>query len=155
MNIAGRSFLLAPALIALLSSCTSGEKPRAADVVAPSPAYQDFGDLRVHYNAIPTLSVSEAVAREIGIERGDGKAMLTVALRTLASGEELAADGEVQAVAVDLQGMRQPIPLRAVRTGEYTDYIGAFNVVDRDSYRLQIEVRSGNRSGTVRFQRNF
>ena len=155
MNMTGQSLFLAPALIALLASCTSGEKPRAAEVVAPSPAYQDFADLRVHYNAIPTLSVSEAIAREVGIERGDGKAMLTVALRTLSSGEELAAEGEVRAVAVDLQGMRQPISLRPVRTGEYTDHIGTFNVVERDSYRLEIEVQSGKRGGTVRFQRNF
>ena len=64
----GKQHCLSSAL--LLASCTSGEKPRAADVVAPSPAYQDFGDLRVHFNAIPTLAVGEATARELGIERG-------------------------------------------------------------------------------------
>ena len=153
MNTTGKPLLLV--LTALLASCTAGEKPRAADVVAPSPAYQDFGDLRVHFNAMPTLAVSEPVAREYGIERDAGKAMVTLALRRLDKGEEFAAEGEVQGVALDLQGMRQPIAFTAVRTGEYTDYIGTFRAVERDSYRFDIMVKSGERGGTIRFQRNF
>jgi len=149
----GKPFLLAVAL--LLASCTAGEKPRAADAIAPAPAYQDFGDLRVHFNAMPTLALSEAMARQVAIERGAGTAMVTVALRKLANGEETAAEGEVQAVAVDLQGMRQTISLTSVRTGDYTDYVGTFRIAERDSYRIEIEVKSGNRRGKVTFQRNF
>ena len=52
--------------------------------------------------------------------------MVTVALRQVRNGEELAADGEVKAVATDLQGLRQPISFIRVRTGEYTDYVGTF-----------------------------
>lgn len=138
-----------------LASCTGGEKPRAADVVAPSPAHQDFGDLRVHYNTLPTLAMSEAVAHQYGVERDAGQALVTIALRTLVNGEEIAAEGEVNAVAVDLQGMRQSIAFRPARTGGYTDYIGSFRVTERDSYRFEITVKSGDRSGKVKFQRNF
>lgn len=153
MNTTGKFLLLL--LAVLLASCAAGEKPRAADIVAPSPAYQDFGDLRVHFNAMPTLAVSEPVAREYGIERDAGKAMVTLALRRLDKGEEFAAEGEVQGVALDLQGLRQPIAFTAVRTGEYTDYIGTFRTVERDTYRFDIMVESGERGGNVKFQRNF
>ncbi len=149
----GKSVLLLTTL--LLAACTAGEKPRAADVVAPSPAHQDFGDLRVRFNAIPTLSMSEAVAREYGVERDADKALVTIALRKMAGSEELAAEGEVKAAAVDLQGMRQAITFVPVRTGGYTDYIGTFRVAERDSYRFEVSVASGERSGTVKFQRNF
>ncbi len=153
INTIAMTLLLTATL--LLASCTAGEKPRAAEVIAPTPAYEDFGDLRVHYNAIPTLAMNETIARDVGIERDGGKAMLTVALRKLVNGEELGVEGEVQAVVVDLQGMRQEIPLTPVRTGEYTDYLGSFRIVERDTYRFDITVTSGGRSGKVQFQRNF
>ncbi|MEO6519812.1 MAG: DUF4426 domain-containing protein [Pseudoxanthomonas sp.] len=153
INTTGKSLLLTAIL--LLAACTSGEKPRAAEVIAPAPAHEDFGDLRVHYNAMPTLAMNESIARDVGIERDAGRAMLTVALRKLVNGEELGVEGEVQAVAVDLQGMRQQISLTPVRTGEYTDYLGSFRIVERDSYRFDITVKSGGRSGKVKFQRNF
>lgn len=152
INTTGKSLLMTAMLLA---SCTSGERPRAAEVIAPAPAYEDFGDLRVHYNVMPTLAMDESMARKVGIERDDGRAMIMVALRKLANGEELAVEGEVKAVAVDLQGLRQPISLTAVRTGEYTDYIGSFRIVERDSYRFDITVKAGGRSGEVKFQRNF
>ena len=153
INTTGKPLLMTAML--LLASCTSGERPRAAEVIAPAPAYEDFGDLRVHYNVMPTLAMNESMAREVGIERDDGRAMIMVALRKLANGEELAVEGEVKAVAVDLQGLRQPISFTAVRTGEYTDYIGSFRIVERDSYRFDITVKAGGRSGEVKFQRNF
>ena len=139
----------------LLAACSAGEKPRMADAVAPSPAYEDFGDLRVHYNAIPTLSMSQAVASEYGIQRDADKGLITIALRKMADGEEIAAEGEVQATAIDLQGMRQSIALHAARTGGYTDYIGTFRIVERDSYRFEVAVESAGRSEVVKFQRNF
>ncbi len=153
MNRIGKPLLLGAAM--LLASCTAGEKPRAADAIAPAQAYQDFGDLRVHFNAMPTLAMSEAVARQYGVERDADKALLTVALRNVAGSEELAAEGEVQAVAVDLQGMRQSIAFTPARTGDYTDYIGTFRIAERDSYRFEVTVKSGERGGKVKFQRNF
>ena len=138
-----------------LASCSAGEKPRMADIVAPAQAYEDFGSLRVHYNAIPTLSMGEAVAREYGVERDARTGLVTIAVRNVVDGEEIAADSEVQAVAVDLQGVRQPISLHAARTGGYTDHIGTFRIAERDSYRFEITVKSDGRSGSVKFQRNF
>ena len=55
-------------LILLITACSAGEKPRAAEFVPPAASSANFGDLRVHYNALPTLSLNEAVAREYGFE---------------------------------------------------------------------------------------
>ena len=137
------------------AGCSGNQVPQPAVFVPPAESSADFGDLRVHYNVMPTLAMNESTAREVGIERDDGRAMIMVALRKLANGEELAVEGEVKAVAVDLQGLRQPISFTAVRTGEYTDYIGSFRIVERDSYRFDITVKAGGRSGEVKFQRNF
>ncbi|RPE80996.1 DUF4426 domain-containing protein [Vulcaniibacterium tengchongense] len=142
-------------LALLLAACTAAEAPRPAQFVPPAPAQADFGDLRVHYNALPTLALGEAVARDYAVRRRDDRALLMVALRRVAGHEETTAAGEVSAVAVDLQGRRQAIAMRPVRSGAYVDHIGTFEVAPRDSYRLEVTVATPQRRERFGFQRNF
>lgn len=139
----------------LLAACSAGEKPRAAEFVPPAESSIDFGDLRVHYNALPTLSLNDAVAREYGVARDAGSAMVVIALRRVVNGEETGAEGRVSADAYDLQGQRQRIDFSTVKTGGYTDHIGTFTIHARDSYRFEVKVESAGRSEVVKFQRNF
>jgi hypothetical protein len=111
--------------------------------------------LRVHYNALPTLSLNDAVAREYGVTKDAGSGMLVVAVRRLRNGEETSAEGEISAEAFDLQGMRQHIDFSAVKTGQYTDHIGVFTIHARDSYRFEVTIKADGRTETVKFQRNF
>lgn len=148
------SFLLALSLL-LLTACSQGEKPRAADYVPPAESSADFGDLRVHYNALPTLSLNDAVAREYGVRKDSRTAMVVIALRRVQNDAETSADGQVSAQAIDLQGARQRIEFAAVKTGDYTDHIGVFSISPRDSYRFEVIVQANGRSETVKFQRNF
>jgi hypothetical protein len=147
--------LLAIALPLALSGCARGEAPRAADIVAPTQAFSDFGDLRVHYNVMPTLTLPEAMAREYGVAKAADTALVFVALRRLVDGEEQAAQGEVAGRALDLQGKRQQVRFSNVEIGEYTDHIGTIEVSPRDSYRFELDVRADGRTHVVRFQRNF
>jgi hypothetical protein len=142
-------------LILLIVACSAGEKPRAAEFVPPAVSSADFGDLRVHYNALSTLSLNDAVAREYGVSKDAGTGLIVVALRRIAGGEEQAAEGEVSATAYDLQGARQQIAFKAVKTGDYTDHIGIFDIHPRDSYRFEVTLKANGRSEVVKFQRNF
>lgn len=139
----------------LMTACSGGEPPRAAEFVQASPAEADFGDLRVRYNAAPTLSLSESVARQYGVPRDAGTALVLVALRKVAGGEEVDADGEVSVTAHDLSGTRQALTLRKVDAGGYIDHIGTARISPRDSYRFEVVVKSGGRTETVKFRRNF
>jgi hypothetical protein len=141
--------------ILLIAACSAGEKPRAAEFVPPAVSTAEFGDLRVHYNALPTLSLNDAVAREYGVDKNAGSAMLVIATRRLENGEEVGVDGEVSAEAIDLQGARQRIGFSAVKTGDYTDHIGVFTIQARDSYRFEVTIKSNGRTENVKFQRNF
>jgi hypothetical protein len=141
--------------VLFFAACSATEKPRAADLVPPAVSSTDFGDLRVHYNALPTLSLNDAVAREYGVAKDAGSAMLVVAVRRLENGEETSAEGEVSAEAFDLQGARQHIEFSAVKTGQYTDHIGVFTIHARDSYRFEVTVKADGRAEKVKFQRNF
>jgi hypothetical protein len=148
--------LIAPLVLALsLVACSGGETPRAAEFVPPAPAETDFGSLRVRYNALPTLALSEPVAKQYGVQRDAGTALVLVALREVKGAEELDADGEVSVTAHDLSGARQVVTLRKVDAGEYTDLIGTARISPRNSYRFEIVVQAGGRTETVKFQRNF
>ena len=142
-------------LLALLAACSAGEKPRTAEFIPPAESSIDFGNLRVHYNALPTLSLSEAVASEHGVTRDAESAMLVVALREKVGNEEIPASGKVTAQAYDLQGNRQPITLHAVQTGDYSDQVGTFAIQARDSYRIEVQVEAKGRTDTFKLQRSF
>ncbi|WP_299346064.1 DUF4426 domain-containing protein [uncultured Pseudoxanthomonas sp.] len=148
--------LIASLILALsLVACSGGETPRAAEFVPPAPAETDFGSLRVRYNALPTLALSAPVAKQYGVQRDAGTALVLVALREVKGAEELDADGEVSVTAHDLSGARQVVTLRKVDAGEYTDLIGTARISPRNSYRFEIVVQAGSRTETVKFQRNF
>lgn len=139
----------------LLAACSAGETPRQVQPVAPAEAMQQFGALRVRYNALPSLAVNDAMASAYGIERGAGKAMVIVALRQLQGAEELPAQGQISGMATDLSGRRQPIAFRTVRTGDYVDHVGVVEISRYDSLRFVLTVQSAQGGGTVRFERSF
>ncbi|QNH16133.1 hypothetical protein HEP74_01258 [Xanthomonas sp. SS] len=147
-----------PAIVLLclaLAACSAQDAPRPATLVAATPAQADLGALRVHYNALPTLAMSDSVARRYGIVRAADTALVMIALRRVQSGEELPATGEVRAVAADLSGRRQPIALREAVTDAYTDYVGTVRTSEHDQLNFVVDVRSADGAGTVRFSRSF
>jgi len=139
----------------LLVACSAGETPRQAQPAVPVEAMQQFGSLRVRYNALPSLAVNDTMARVYGIERAAGKAMVIVALRQVQGTEEQPAQGQISGVATDLSGRRQPIAFRQIRTGDYLDQVGVVEISRDDSLRFMLEVRSPQGGGTVRFERSF
>lgn len=147
--------LLLLATSPLLPACSGGEKPRAAEFVPPAPAETDFGTLRVRYTALPTLSLSEAIAKQYGVPRDAGTALVVIALRTTAGGEEAGIDGEVAVSARDLSGARQSVSLRQIDAGGYMDHIGTVRVSPHNSYRFEATVTVEGRTEKVEFQRNF
>jgi hypothetical protein len=138
-----------------LAACSNDEAARTASFVPPAPAHSDFGDLRVRYNALPTMALSDAMAKQYGVERDADTALVVIALRRLNNGEEVDADGEVSGQASDISGARQPIALRSIDSGDYTDHIGTVRVSPRNTYRFDITVAADGRKDTLQFQRNF
>ncbi len=143
-------------VLALLTGC-GADAPRQAQFVPPAPAVAELGgNLRVHYNLLPTQSLGEPTARQYGIERTSGTALLVVALRRVDSeGVEHPVDGQVQARARDLSGRGQPIDLRVASTGDYDSHIGVVPVSPRDVLRIEVEVDVEGRRQAFDFQRSL
>jgi len=143
-------------LCLLLAACGDAVPEPVQPVPPPVATVELEGPLRVHYNLLPTLALGEAVAREYGVERSDGTALLVLALRRpTADGDETMAEGQVDAEVVDLSGRRQAVALRPVATGDYTDHVGTVKIGPRDTLRVEVVVTADGRRQRFDFQRSF
>ena len=152
---AGRALLVA--MLAATAAGCGGPAAEPARFVPPHPSATELeGPLRARYNLLPTLALGEDVARQYGVERDAGTALLLVALRRpTGDGDEAPADGEVSAEAVDLAGRRQAVALRRIATGDYVDHVGTVEIVAHDTVRVRVAVTADGRRQEFDFQRSF
>ena len=151
------SFKLVASLVFMLAAtgCSGHQAPQPAVFVPPAESAKDFGSLRVHYNALPSTSLGEAMAHEYGVEQDPATGMVVIALRQAAGENEVATQGDVSAVVQNLQGVRQQIKFKTVKTNDYTDHLGTFKLNPRDTYRFEVTVNAGGRTEVVKFTRSF
>jgi len=115
------------------------------------------GDITVHYNALPTRSLSADVAHQYGITRSASRALLNVAVRRGAAGTDTAIPATVTAAATNLNGQRQDLALREVREGEAIYYLAEVRVADKETLTFDIEVKTDGVAAPLRatFQQQF
>ncbi len=112
----------------------------------------------VHYNAVPTTSLTPEVARQYGITRSASRALLNVAVQRRTDAPlPQAISASVTAAAVLPTGQRQSIALREVREGEAIYYLGEVRISHGDELRFELEVapEGGGRPLQVRFSQTF
>ncbi len=115
------------------------------------------GDITVHYNALPTRSLSADVAHQYGITRSASRGLLNVAVRRGADGADKAIPATVTAAATNLNGQRQDLKLREVREGEAIYYLAEVRVADKETLTFDIEVKADGAPSPLRatFQQQF
>ena len=113
-----------------------GSAPRPAQP-GPAPAELQEGDLHIRASAIPTLQLADSVARDYGITRGGDRVLLLVAVRRGPEAAETTVPARVEGWATDLRGRRQPLALRALRTGALVDHIAEVEVSAPDTLHFQ------------------
>ncbi len=117
---------------------------------------QRFGDLVVHFNALPTMALGEAMAREYGIARSDRKGLLNVSVqRDGEGGTSTAVAARVQGEATNLMGRKQALSFRAV-PGAEVSYLATFDAIGPDTYTFALTIlpEGAERSLAVRFNHN-
>lgn len=94
------------------------------------------GDYVVHYNALPSTSISPEVARQYAITRSANRALLNIAV--LRRGKPVTA--KLTGSATNLAGQRQELAVREVREGEAIYYLAEPGVANQDTLAFQIDV---------------
>ncbi|KFN43428.1 DUF4426 domain-containing protein [Arenimonas oryziterrae] len=115
------------------------------------------GDITVHYSAIPTTTLTPAVARQYGITRSASRALVNIAVRKGKPGADVAVPSRVTATVTNLNGQRQEMTLREVKEGDAVYYLGETRINGNETLTFEIEVRPQGRSEPIRasFRQEF
>lgn len=119
---------------------TLGFLALAALAQAQTSGSESFSRWDVHYSLVPTRFLQAEVAARYGIEQGDDRMLLTLAVterdKPLAGG-----------VAVNLKGSRTnlidrfPLMFNTVQEGEATSYVTALRVSPRERWIFEIDLQ--------------
>lgn len=114
------------------------------------------GDLRVHYNALPTTMLTPEVARQYGVTRSANRALLNVSVRRGEPGADQAVPARVEVVATNLVGQRSDVRMREVRDGDALYYLGEARISGRDTLSFELRVTvEGQAPITATFTQEF
>jgi hypothetical protein len=115
------------------------------------------GDLVVHYNAVPTTSLTADVARQYGITRSANRALVNVSVRRGAPGADQAVPATVRVAATNLNGQRSDLRVREVREGEAIYYLAEARVQGQETLNFEVEVSAEGATAPVRasFRQEF
>lgn len=154
------------AISALLAACGEADRqvePQLADE-APSSldTHRDFGDYRIHFNALSTDSLAPQVALAYGIVRSKSRAMLNLSImRRAQQGLDTPSKGKVVVNASNLTGQLKVIKMREIVEGEGDSaaiyYIGELPVADGETLIFDVAVIPEGESSSykLRFQKQF
>ncbi|WP_188310284.1 DUF4426 domain-containing protein [Arenimonas fontis] len=114
------------------------------------------GEITLHYNAVPSTSLTPDVARRYGITRSANRILVNIALRQGVPGADLAVPAQVTVAATNLNGQRMDLRVREVREGEAIYYLAEARVVGRDTLRFEVVARpEGGEPIRVEFRQDF
>lgn len=127
---------------------------------ATAQQFEQVGDVQIHYSAVTTSFLPEAVAREHEIQRSPAMALLNVSVleeREDGTTRSVPArvDGRVGGVAEDDDG--SPLSFRTLRIGDTPSQVAVFRIDDDEPMRFDLEVYHDRNAepARVRFIQRF
>lgn len=129
-------------------------------VLVPAAAMAEqsvkFGDIEVHYNAMPTSELLPEVAKNYKLERSQTRGLLTVSVlrkNQLGVGQPIKA--EVEAHVVNQYSQLGNIDLREIQEGPAIYYLGEFRMSPPDTlkFTLSVKPQGSTKTHKVEFDR--
>jgi hypothetical protein len=156
-------FIAVALLAAGLAGCGQEPSPPPPEAIEAHEAptgetFEQFGDFVVHFNSQPTTRLTAEVAEGLGIERGEGRAMLNISIidRSV-EGTSIPVTAVVEVTATNLTGQVKDLRFRELRQGDAIYYIGEFGVADEEIVNFEVSVRPDGMDAPheFRFQQQF
>lgn len=163
MYVTARILVTLLAASLLLACGKPGSQPATLASTQPmEPAdasSRDFGDYVLHFNAIPTDTLTPEIASSYSITRSANRVLLNISiLKKTEGGSDMPVAGKVNASAVNLNGQAKNLSLREIREGEAIYYVGDVAISGEEALVFSIDAQPSDASGaplSVRFQRQF
>lgn len=101
------------------------------------------GGVTLQTSTIAVTDLNAAIATRYGIDHAREGVLLLVTVRDAAGNAVAAGDLQLQATAGTLTEPAKPLPLRAVVTGDMTDYIGVYSTGAPATVQFRLTATSG------------
>ncbi|WP_415224779.1 DUF4426 domain-containing protein [Psychromonas sp.] len=116
--------------------------------------FQDFGNLQVHYIALPSTFITPNIAKHYGIKRSKytGVINITVLDKTAklkAVSAELTGSGD------NLLGQSQVLEFKTIVEGDAIYYIATYPFGNEEIVNFKIKINSQNKTNILKFQHKF
>ena len=126
---------------------------------AARPDYdEDFGDVIVHYIALPTDRLLPAMAKSYDIARSRDRGLVNVAIERKASGNAATpVRATLDGTAVSLSGETFALKFRELAEGGTVSYLAEFPLKSPDTYRFTITItpEQATTPHTLKFSQDF
>lgn len=141
--------------LALLAACGRSSAPPPPARPYTDPGFVDAGDYRLHYALTPTTDLPSEIAGSYGIVQRRNLALLTIALAAR-GGMRRGAD-RIEASAVSLTGLRQPVELTRHDSAAGPTWLASVAIRDREPVTIEIRARAAPAGPAIeaRFTRTF
>lgn len=101
-----------------------------------------FGDVEVHYNAMPTDELLPDVAKSYKIERSRNRGMVTISvLKKTPLGASQPVRARVKVVLPTLTGQTIEVPVREIVEGTAIYYIGEFRITPPQTLKFKVSAQ--------------
>jgi len=101
-----------------------------------------FGDVEIHYNAMPTDELLPDVAKSYKIERSRNRGMLTISvLKRTPLGVTQASKAEVKVSIPSLTGQAVEVPMREIVEGAAIYYIGEYRISAPQTLKFAVSAK--------------
>lgn len=124
---------------------------------ARSQYEQTFGDMTVHYSALPTTRLLPAMAKSYGIAQSASRGLLNIAIdRKASDGKTMSVRASVAGKAVSVGGDSAPLKFRELVEDGTVSYIGEFPLSAPDTYTFTVTITPENAPAyTLKFNQDF
>jgi hypothetical protein len=149
-----RRLPLAAMLALALTACGSEPSPPVVSGgnTLAMPERAMLGTAQVEASVVPTARISEAAARQYGVDRGADRVLVLVSVRDGDATPPVTVTGHAR----DLRGVRQSLAFAAVTVDGQVEHVAIARASGPDTLRLEIAVAGADGVRTVlRFSREI
>lgn len=119
---------------------------------------QDFGQFVVHFNAIKTDFLQEAVAKQYQINRAKDRGLVNIAvLKKVMSMPSQPTPAQIEGSAVTLSKQLRNLDIKEIKDGNAIYYLTEFKIGDGETldFTFNVKPEGDSEAYTVKFRHTF
>lgn len=116
--------------------------------------FQEFGNLQVHYIALPSTFLTPSIAQHYGIKRSKYTGIINITVLDKAA-KLKAVSAELSGSGDNLLGQSQVLEFKTITEGDAVYSIATYPFSNEEIVNFTIKINSQNKTNILKFQHKF